>query len=180
MDNPTGLIELSKDLLLDHVVNSDSKELVEFLLEGFKLGDDDKPVVVSLEQVFGMIFKYIKQLSEKHGKTKVRDCVIVMPNYWTLNQRIIILNALAIAELHPLSVISENTAAALQYAMNRHDNTTHRVLFYNLGANALQISLAEFRLSNDSKSKTPVETVHIIDEVGLPMVGGLKMDSLLV
>ena len=126
-----------------------------------------------------MVFKYVKQLSEKHGKTKVRDCVIVMPNYWTLDQRIIILNALAIADLHPLSVISENTAAAVQYAMNRQDNTTHRVLFYNLGANALQVSLAEFRVSNDTKSKSPVETVHIIDEFGLRRVGGLEMDVLL-
>ena len=52
-----------------------------------------------------MIFKYIKALAEKHGKSKVRDCVIALPNYWGLNQRIVILNALAIAELYPLSVI---------------------------------------------------------------------------
>jgi molecular chaperone DnaK (HSP70) len=151
---------------------------VEFILDGFSLGDE-KSIKISLEQVFGMVFKYVKQLSEKHGKTKVKDCVIVMPNYWTLDQRVIILNALAIADLYPLSVISENTAAALQYAMNRQDNTTHRVLFYNLGANALQVTLAEFRVANDTKSKSPVETVHIIDEFGLARVGGLDIDVLL-
>jgi hypoxia up-regulated 1 len=139
----------------------------------------DEPLTISLEQVFGMIFKYVKQLSEKHGKTKVRDCVIVMPNYWTLNQRIVILNALAIADLYPLSILSENTAAAIQYAMNRQDNTTHRVLFYNLGANALQVSIAEFKVTNDSKSKSPVESVHIIDEFGINRVGGLEIDVLL-
>jgi molecular chaperone DnaK (HSP70) len=53
-----------------------------------------------------MIFRYIKHLAEKHGKTKVTDCVIALPNYWTLDQRIVILNALAIAELYPLSIIS--------------------------------------------------------------------------
>ncbi len=46
--------------------------------------------------------------------------------------------------------------------MNRHDNVTNRVIFYNLGSNALQVTLAEYNLSNDSK-KNPVETVRIID-----------------
>ncbi len=74
------------------------------MIEGFELHDGTK-VKLTIEQVFGMIFKYIKALAEKHGKSKVRDCVIALPNYWTLNQRITILNALAIADLYPLSVI---------------------------------------------------------------------------
>lgn len=61
--------------------------------------------------------------------------------------------------------------------MNRQDNATHRVVFYNLGSNALQVTLAEFRMSNDSKNK--VEAIHIIDEYGMNQVGGLNIDVIL-
>lgn len=180
LNNPAELAKLSKDLLLDHTtVNEDSDGLVNFLLEGFKLHDDNKQVRISIEQVFGMIFRYIKHLAEKHGKTKVTDCVIALPNYWTLDQRIVILNALAIAELYPLSIISQNTAAAIHYGMNRQDNKTHKVLFYNMGSNALQVTLAEYRVSNDSKVKPPIETLHIIDEFGFNRAGGLEIDIIL-
>lgn len=126
-----------------------------------------------------MIFRYIKQLAEKHGKTKVTDCVVALPNYWTLDQRVVILNALAIAELYPLSIINENTAAAIQYGMNRQDNKTHKVVFYNMGSNGLQVTLAEYRVSNDTKIKPPIETLHIIDEFGMSRAGGLEIDIIL-
>jgi hypothetical protein len=43
LNNPAELAKLSKDLLLDHTtVNEDSDGLVNFLLEGFKLHDDNK------------------------------------------------------------------------------------------------------------------------------------------
>lgn len=70
---------------------------MHFVLENFELQDGSKNIKISIEQVFGMIFKYIKQLAEKHGKTKVKDCVIAIPNYWSLDLRIQILNALTIA-----------------------------------------------------------------------------------
>lgn len=67
--------------------------------------------------------------------------MITVPNYWTLDQRILLTNALTIADLYPLSIINENTAAAIQYAMNRNDTNTHRAAFYNLGAHSLQFSI---------------------------------------
>lgn len=67
-----------------------------------------------------MIFKHIKDLAEKAlPKVKVQDCVLTVPYDWNLNQRIIIINALKIAGLNPLYIVTENTAAAVHYGVNR-------------------------------------------------------------
>ena len=56
--------------------------------------------------------------------------------------RAFIIEAAQVAELHVLSLISENSAAAINYALNqRTKNTTETILFYNLGSNSLQMSL---------------------------------------
>lgn len=56
--------------------------------------------------------------------------------------RAFIVEAAQIADLHVLSLISENSAAAINYALNqRTKNTTEKILFYNLGSNSLEMSL---------------------------------------
>ena len=57
--------------------------------------------------------------------------------------------------MKPLSFIHENTAAALYHGINRLDNeTVHRVLFYNMGASSLKVSLVEYNaINNTGKEK---------------------------
>ena len=148
LEAPEQFKTIQKDYFLNHHIESDG-ELIQFILEeGFKT-----QLTISIEQLFGMIFKHIKHLAEKAGpkNIKVRDCILTVPFDWNLKQRIILINALRVAELNPLGIVTENTAAAVHYGVNRDSNTTHRVLFYNLGANYLELSVAEFRKPNASK-----------------------------
>ena len=56
-----------------------------------------------------------------------------------------LLDAAEIAGIRVLSLIEENTAAALQYGLDRtFENTTHHVLFYNMGANSVQVSVVAY------------------------------------
>ena len=75
--------------------------------------------------------------------------------------------------------MNENSAAALFYAIERTDNTTHSVIFYNLGAYNLQVTLAEFLAVNDTQSKKLVESVKIFADYSIPNVGGLKYDLII-
>lgn len=89
------------------------------------------------------------------------------------------IEAAQIADLHVLALISENSGAAINYALNqRTKNTTQRILFYNLGSNALQMSIAQFKPVAEEKSK-PVESIFMIADYGKNYVGGLRMDSIL-
>ena len=77
--------------------------------------------------------------------------------------------------------MSENSAAALYYAVDRQDvNQTHTVVFYNLGSSGLKVTLAEFYTTNvtDKKNKT-VETIRILAEAGTQEVSGKKFDLVL-
>ena len=72
------------------------------------------------------------------------------------------------ARLNPVGLISENSAAALYYAVDRLDqNKTHTVLFYNLGSSGLKVTLAEFFTTKVADKKVKqVETVRILAEAG--------------
>ena len=77
-------------------------------------------------------------LSEKFGKVEIKDCVFTVPSHWSIRARYQLLQAIELAGLNVLSLIHENTAAALFYSIERTDeNKTHTVIFYNLGANNL-------------------------------------------
>jgi hypoxia up-regulated 1 len=62
--------------------------------------------------------------------------------------------AAALADLFVVNLINENTAAALNYALSqRATNDTENILFYNLGANSLQMTLAQFKQVKSNKTK---------------------------
>ncbi len=101
-----------------------------------------------------MIIKYARSNAEKQIKEIIKDVVITVPSYWNIKMRAFIIQAAQIADLHVLSLISENTAAAINYALNqRTKNTTQRILFYNLGSNPMQMSIAQFKAVAEEKSK---------------------------
>lgn len=101
-----------------------------------------------------MIIKYARSNAEKQIKEIIKDVVITVPSYWNIKMRAFIIQAAQIADLHVLALVSENTAAAINYALNqRTKNTTQRILFYNLGSNSMQMSIAEFKAVAEQKSK---------------------------
>lgn len=51
-------------------------------------------------------------------------------------------------------------------------------MFYNLGANSLQMTLAEFKHVKTEKTKT-VESVFVLGDYGRSYVGGLSLDYLI-
>lgn len=81
-----------------------------------------------------MILKYSNTLVKKQFGQNVTQCVITVPAAWNLNQRSALKQAARIAGLETLAIINENSAAALYYALERIDNTTHTVIFYNIGS----------------------------------------------
>jgi molecular chaperone DnaK (HSP70) len=72
-----------------------------------------------------MIFRYVKADADKFAKASIKDVVLVLPNYYNIHQRNFFLQAAAVAEIDILSIITENTGAAINYALNqRNSNKT--------------------------------------------------------
>lgn len=90
------------------------------------------------------------------------------------------MDAATLADLYVLSLVHENTAAALNYALSqRTTNDTETILFYNLGANSLQMTLAEFKPIKNEKTGKSVESVFVIGDYGASHVGGLSLDHMI-
>ena len=105
---------------------------------------------------------------------------MVVPNHWSIHQRRFLVRAAELAGLYVLSIIHENTGSALNYALSqRSTNATETILFYNLGANSVQLTLVQFKNEKADKSPKGVESVYILGDYGQSYVGGLKFDSII-
>ncbi|CCI45987.1 unnamed protein product [Albugo candida] len=98
------------------------------------------------EEVVAMVFSHVRQITDVFAESDVKDYVITVPDYYTQAQRQAVLDAAEISGLRVLSLINENTAAALQLCIHTsmEPNERKRVMFYNLGSTSLQVSIAEF------------------------------------
>lgn len=154
-----------------------------FELKDFKLHDEwtEERVFLSVEEVTAMILRHAKVLAEKQGELEIKDCVVTIPGNWGSDQRRALLDSVSLAGLHLLAFVNENTAGALYYGIERNDNETHTVLFYNLGSSSLKVSLVEYLAvnSSDRSYKKPIETVRVLADTVEEGVSGLGFDKVL-
>merc|ERR1719502_723016 len=91
-----------------------------------------------------MMMQYAKEITLNYGGKVIKDCVLTVPSSFTQHERAAMYAAANIADLRVLSLIEENTAAALNYGIDRVFEEPHTVLYYNMGANSLQVSIVRY------------------------------------
>ena len=96
------------------------------------------------EELTAMILSHVKDITKAFGGKLVRDCVITVPMYFTQHERAALLDAAEIADMRVLSLIDENTAAALQYSLDRVFEEPQNVLFFNMGSQSTQVSIVQY------------------------------------
>ncbi|TFJ83042.1 hypothetical protein NSK_005667 [Nannochloropsis salina CCMP1776] len=103
----------------------------------------DKEASFSSEELVAMILTHAKDITKAYGGIPVRDAVLVVPSFYTQPERQALLDAAEIADMKILGLIDENTAAALLFAVDNVYEQPTNIIFYNLGASSLQVSLVE-------------------------------------
>lgn len=116
---------------------------------GIKVHYQDEEHVFSPEQITAMLLTKLKETSETALKTKVNDCVISVPAFFTNAERKALLDAAAIAGLNVLRLFNETTATALAYGIYKQDlpgteEKPRNVIFVDCGHAALQVSACAF------------------------------------
>uniref|UniRef100_A0A1B6FPX4 Uncharacterized protein n=1 Tax=Cuerna arida TaxID=1464854 RepID=A0A1B6FPX4_9HEMI len=116
---------------------------------GIKVHYLDEDHVFSPEQITAMLLTKLKDTSEVALKTKVNDCVISVPSYFTNAERKALLDAAAIAGLNVLRLFNETTATALAYGIYKQDlpppeEKPRNVVFVDCGHASLQVSACAF------------------------------------
>ncbi|KAL5074887.1 hypothetical protein RYX36_013871 [Vicia faba] len=95
-----------------------------------------------------MMLSNLKEITQKNLNATVVDCCIGIPIYFTDLQRKAVLDAAAIASLHPLHLIHETTATALAYGIYKiglPENDQLNVAFVDVGHASMQVCIAGFK-----------------------------------
>lgn len=94
------------------------------------------------EQVSADILKELKRIAEYRLEKKVNKAVITVPAYFNDAQRNATKTAGELAGLEVVRILSEPTAAALAFGLNKLEEQS-RVIVYDLGGGTFDVSLLE-------------------------------------
>lgn len=137
------------------------------------------------EELVAMVLTHAKDITNAFGVPgEVRDCVLTVPSFYTQHERRALLDAAALADLNVLALIDENTAAGLHYGIDRIEEEPQNILFYNMGASALQVSIIQFYSYERKESKydkgKKVGAFQVLGKGWDASVGGEAFDARIV
>lgn len=96
------------------------------------------------EELIAMFMQYAKDTTQHFGGKVIKDCVVTVPSSFTQHERKAMYTAAEIADLRILTLIEENTAAALHYGIDRVFESPTTVLYYNMGASSVQVTIVTY------------------------------------
>lgn len=128
----------------------------------------------SVEQITAMLLTKLKETSELSLKTKVNDCVISVPSFFTNAERKALLDSASIAGLNVLRLFNETAATALSYGIYKQDlpnpeEKPRNVVFVDCGHTSIQVFACAF---NKGKLKMLASTFD-------SQLGGREFDYIL-
>ncbi|CAG8495404.1 2173_t:CDS:10 [Ambispora gerdemannii] len=113
----------------------------------FKINDN----VFSVEELVAMQFAHAKEQAEATAQESLRDAVITVPPFFTQSERRAILDAADLAGLNVISLIHDETAVAINYAISHFSSFTNEPqyhIFFDMGAGSTVASLISFNTAN--------------------------------
>lgn len=151
----------------------------------------DGKVEYTPEELTAMILNHAEEITIAYGKEKghvlgeVRDIVLTVPSFATQAERRALLDAAKLGNFNVLSLIDENTASALNFGMDKVYEEPQIILFYNLGASSLQVSVIKFHSyelqeSKLSKKTKTVGSIEVLGKAWDATLGGDEFDNRLV
>lgn len=164
----------------DPIVQNELKHLPYEVVEGPRGSVGIKVNYLNRQQVFSpthltaMMLTKLKETAEIALKTKVVDCVISVPSYFSNAERHAMLDAASICGLNVMRLMNDTTATALSYGIYKQDlpapeEKPRNVVFLDIGHSDLQLAVCAF---NKGKLKILATTAD-------SHLGGSSFDQLL-
>ena len=113
---------------------------------GIKFPGADGPIY-SPEELVAMSLEHVRRIAQVDaGGLDTRDCVITVPTWFSQNERQAVLDAAELADLSVLDLVNDPSSVAITYGIDRtyQLNTTHRVIFYDMGSAGTDVAIVEY------------------------------------
>jgi len=119
-------------------------------------------------EISAMLLQYLKSTAEEYLNEEVTDAIITVPAYFDDSQRQATKDAGKIAGLEVRRIISEPTAAALAYGLDKKEK--ERVVIFDLGGGTFDVSILQI---NEG-------AFEVISTCGDSLLGGEDFDQCLI
>ena len=95
------------------------------------------------QEISAFVLMRMKQVAEQEIGEEIRDAVITVPAYFVERQRAATREAALLAGLYPRQILSEPTAAAIAYGLEKFETDKKLYLVYDLGGGTFDVSIIE-------------------------------------
>jgi len=137
---------------------------------------------LEVEEVMAMILSYVKRIAEAENNDRpVMDAVVTVPMSWSQQERKAFMDSAKLAGLNILSLLNENTAAALTYGIEREYNETkaHNYILFNMGSSSTKVSVLRYSAYRGKRNRT-IGQVEILGVAWDEFIGGNRFDGIIV
>lgn len=131
----------------------------------FNLGEKE----YSPEEISAEILKKMKEIAENHIGEKIDEAIITVPAQFNSFQKMATLKAGELAGLKIERIVTEPTAAALAYGIDKLENE-EKILVYDFGGGTFDVSILDFEYG----------IMDVIAGDGDNYLGGKNIDELLI
>ncbi|KAH7882234.1 Hsp70 protein-domain-containing protein [Phlebopus sp. FC_14] len=131
----------------------------------------------STEELIAMQLSYVKQLAEGQAGEPVKDVIVTVPPFYTQFERDALVDAIEIAGMRTLALISDGSAVAINYAMTRTFTSLPEYhVIYDVGASSTRATVVAFAAAEDPKTRSPYTQVSVLGVGYDRSMGGTDLD----
>lgn len=177
--NSSYVNRIMKEFLVSYEIQEDKeRQSINFNIQFNRHNE-----ILSIEEIYALLFNHIKFLSQHFGEIDITDIYLTIPSFYTYKQREAIAQAIQMSELRLDGFISDNLAAAVKYQFKKVFEKEEYFIFYNMGGSYTQASLVSFKTVYDTFLNKTVDVgnqVRVIGETWNKELGGHRFDKTLV
>ena len=133
-----------------------------------KISENDNKTIEKeyfIEEICGLILKYLINLAEIKIGQKINYAVISVPANFNNDQKKIIQNAAKIQGIET-ELIHEPTAAVLAFEFDKDLITEKKILVFDLGAGTLDVTILKFKEDKEHEKTFDIITTHGKNDLG--------------